>query len=172
MQAGRRSGTRRTVARGVWPVRRCAGQRGAVTAEVAIVMPVLMATMLLGLWAVGIVVTNIRCIDAARDVARAVARGEPVTTAQEIGERAAPAGAVVSISQEGSTVRVTVTSESKLDWTIVNELPAVSVEGRATVEVEPGIQHDESPIQHGESALQEVELAVLRVGPKNQGELS
>ncbi len=51
-------------------------QRGAVTAEVAIALPVLLTLLFLGIWLIGVVTTNIRCIDAARDVARAVARGE------------------------------------------------------------------------------------------------
>lgn len=110
---------------------------GAVTAEVAIVLPMLMATMLAGLWAVGLVVANIRCIDAARDIARAVARGEPAAEAERIGERAAPEGAVVAISQEQSIVRVVVKSEARLDWTLFDKLPAVPIVGRATIEAEP-----------------------------------
>jgi hypothetical protein len=94
--------------------------------------------MLMGLWVVGVVVANIRCVDAARDVARAVARGEPEGEARRIGERVAPTGAVVRISQEGSIVRVVVTSESRLDWALVDKLPAVPIVGRATIQVEPG----------------------------------
>jgi len=85
-------------------------QRGAVTAEVAIALPILLTLLFLGVWLIGVVTANIRCIDAARDVARAVARGEPPETAQEIGRRTAPANATITITRTNSDVQVTVTA--------------------------------------------------------------
>jgi Flp pilus assembly protein TadG len=111
---------------------------GAVTAETAIVLPVLIVLLLVGLWAVGVVVANIRCVDAARDVARAVARGEPGDVAKRIGERSAPAGAAVGISREGADVRVVVAAEVNLDWVLLSKLPSVEVRGQAAVQIEPG----------------------------------
>jgi Flp pilus assembly protein TadG len=112
--------------------------RGAVTAETAIVLPVLVVLLLVGLWAVGVVVANIRCVDAARDVARAVARGEPSDVAKRIGERSAPAGAVVGISRDGTDVRVVVDADMKLDWVLLSKVPSVEVRGQAAVQIEPG----------------------------------
>ena len=112
--------------------------KGAVTAETAIALPVLVVLLLAGLWAVGVVMANIRCVDAARDVARAVARGEPAGEAQRIGEQAAPPGATVRISRAGSDVRVVVSAAVDLDWALLKGLPSVDVEGHATVQAEPG----------------------------------
>jgi hypothetical protein len=116
--------------------------RGAVTAETAIVLPVLVVLLLVGLWVVGVVVANIRCVDAARDVARAVARGEPGDVAQRIGERSAPPGAVIGISRDGTDVRVVVEADVKLDWVLLSKLPSVEVRGQAAVQIEPGSWED------------------------------
>lgn len=117
-------------------------ERGAVTAEVAMVLPVLIATMLFGVWVVGVVVANVRCIDAARDVARAVARGESPEAAQQIGLRAAPLGAAVSIIRDGSDVRVVVSSKLSMDGALLRELPPIPVKGEATIQAEPGTTGD------------------------------
>ena len=84
-------------------------ERGAVTAELAITLPVLLSLLLLGIWSIGLVILNIQCIDAARDVARAVARGEPPDQAKAIGHRAIPTG-TITISREGPDIHVTVTA--------------------------------------------------------------
>ena len=113
------------------------GQRGSVTAETAIVLPVVVLLLIAGMWAIGVVVANIRCVDAARDVARAVARGEPPETARAIGERAAPPGADIEVNRTDSDVAVRVSADIRLDWPVLEAIPSVLVEGRATVQVEP-----------------------------------
>lgn len=52
------------------------GDRGAVTAEAAVVIPVLVAFVMALLWALMAVSDQIRCVDAARAGARAAARSE------------------------------------------------------------------------------------------------
>src|SRR5690242_19190889 len=79
--------------------------RGSVTAEIAVALPVLVMFLLVGLTAVNAVSVKMRCVDAAREAARSQARGEPGVAA---GTRAAPAGAVVSVASDGDTVRATV----------------------------------------------------------------
>jgi len=113
------------------------GDRGAVTAEVAMAIPVLLATMVLGLWMAGLVIANIRCIDAARDVARAIARGEPPRTAEQLGTRTAPAGATVTITQDGPDIHVAVTANVTPDWPLLAKLPPVHAQGKATIQSEP-----------------------------------
>jgi hypothetical protein len=113
------------------------GDHGAVTAEVAMAIPVLLATMVLGLWMAGVVIANIRCIDAARDVARAVARGEPPQTAQQLGTRTAPAGATVSVAQDGPDIHVTVAANVTPDWPLLAKLPPIHAQGKATIQSEP-----------------------------------
>ncbi|MFG1818700.1 TadE family type IV pilus minor pilin [Kribbella sp. NPDC049174] len=112
-------------------------QRGAVTAEVAIALPVLLTLLFLGIWLIGVVTANIRCIDAARDVARAVARGESPETAQEIGRRTAPAGATVTISRTDSDIHVTVTASPHRNAPLLEALPATPITAEATVQSEP-----------------------------------
>jgi Flp pilus assembly protein TadG len=75
-----------------WPGR----DRGSFTVEFAVGLPVLMVLLTTALGAVGAVTTKAQCVDAARDAALAVARGE-----------AAPPGASVELGAETVTARVT-----------------------------------------------------------------
>ncbi|WP_157631032.1 TadE family type IV pilus minor pilin [Kribbella catacumbae] len=110
---------------------------GAITAEVAFVLPVLLAVLALGLWLVGTVITNIRCLDAARDTARAAARGEPLETARQLGQRTAPPGATITITQTGSTIRVLVKARPPTPPGLLKALPHPTPEATATLETEP-----------------------------------
>ena len=112
-------------------------QRGAVTAEVAIALPILLTLLFLGIWLIGVVTTNIRCIDAARDVARAVARGEGLETAQEIGRRTAPSDATITISRTGHDIQVTVTAMPYRNAPLLAALPATPITATATLQSEP-----------------------------------
>ncbi|WP_344237254.1 TadE family type IV pilus minor pilin [Kribbella hippodromi] len=115
------------------------GERGAVTAEFAIVLPMLLSLLLLGVWAIGLVVLNLQCIDAARDVARAVARGESPEEAQAIGQRAIPGGAVV-VTRDGSDVRVTVSAVPSRTPPLLGRLFAPRLTATAVVQAEPETQ--------------------------------
>jgi Flp pilus assembly protein TadG len=88
--------------------RRVRGQRGAVTAETVMVLPVLAALTLVLAWLVTIGAAQVRVVDAAREVARAVARDEPRPAALARGRQIAPAGATISITEAGGEVRVRV----------------------------------------------------------------
>jgi hypothetical protein len=85
---------------------------GFVTAEAAVVLPVLVGFTLALVWALLAVSGQIRCVDAARAGARAVARQEPRAAAQAAALQAAPTGARVEVSREGDLVRVTVTAHA------------------------------------------------------------
>lgn len=115
-------------------------QHGAVTAEMAMALPVLTLLLMIGMWAIGVVVANIRCVDAARDVARAAARGEPPEAVAAIGERSAPAGANVDINRHGPDVVVLVSADVRLDWPVLGALPPVRVKGMATIQTEPALE--------------------------------
>ncbi|WP_344463006.1 TadE family type IV pilus minor pilin [Kitasatospora kazusensis] len=77
-----------------------------MTAETAVALPALVLLAAMLIWGVVAAAAQIRCVDAARVGARAAARGE--ADAVVLAQQAAPAGAVVRISQDGGTVRVTV----------------------------------------------------------------
>ncbi len=80
-----------------------------VTAETAVVLPVLLLVLAGVVAAVVVVGAQLRCVDAAREGARAAARGEDTAAVTSLAGRAAPDGAVTTVSGE-EEVRVTVTA--------------------------------------------------------------
>ena len=56
------------------------GDSGSATAELAASLPALVLLLVVGVSALTAVRTQIECVDAAREVARAAARGEPAAT--------------------------------------------------------------------------------------------
>ncbi|WP_329026727.1 MULTISPECIES: TadE family type IV pilus minor pilin [unclassified Streptomyces] len=84
--------------------------RGAVTAEAAMVIPVLAVFALALLWALMAASAQIRCVDAARAGARAAARSEPAEQVREAALSAAPDGASVVVERAGTLWRVNVTA--------------------------------------------------------------
>ncbi|GAA2638283.1 TadE family type IV pilus minor pilin [Streptomyces vastus] len=93
------------------PVRRLAGDRGFVTAEAAVVLPVLIAFTSALVWALMAVSAQIQCVDAARAGARAAARQDPPGTVTTVARQTAPDGAQVTVRREGDLVRVRVTAK-------------------------------------------------------------
>lgn len=77
-----------------------------VTAETAVVLPVLLLVLSAAVAAVTVVGAQLRCVDAVREGARAAARGEHVATVRALVLRAAPEGMVVSVERLGDDVRV------------------------------------------------------------------
>lgn len=83
-----------------------------VTAETAVVLPVLLLVLAGAVAAVVVVGAQLRSVDAAREGVRAAARGEDTATVTALAGRAAPDGAEITVSKgvgEGE-VRVTVTA--------------------------------------------------------------
>jgi hypothetical protein len=107
------------------------GDRGAVTVEAALALGCLAATTALAVAAIVSVGASVRCTDAARELARAAARGEP-DHGRVVAARLAPPGAriVLTIRGDEATADVTVAP--------VSALP-VRVSGRAVAVLEPGV---------------------------------
>ncbi|WP_237749577.1 TadE family type IV pilus minor pilin [Streptomyces sp. SS] len=82
--------------------------RGFVTVEAAMVLPVLALFTITLLWALAAAAAQIRCVDAARAGARVAARSEPVASAEAAARAAAPQGARVAVTRSGELWRVTV----------------------------------------------------------------
>jgi Flp pilus assembly protein TadG len=82
-----------------------------VTAETAVVLPVLLLVLVGAVAAVTVVGAQLRCVDAAREGARAASRGEDVATVTALVHRAAPDGAHTTLTDGGEDVRVTVSAE-------------------------------------------------------------
>lgn len=84
------------------------GERGAVTAELALGLPVLVALTVGLVWLLAVATAQVRAVDAAREAARALARGDEVAVAVELGRSVAPAGSRVRVSNAADRVTVRV----------------------------------------------------------------
>ncbi|MET9023874.1 TadE family type IV pilus minor pilin [Actinopolymorpha sp. NPDC004070] len=118
---------------------RLRGQAGMVTAETAVALTALVAVTLGMTWVVAVVGIQARCVDAARNTARAVARGESIAAGQEEGRRSAPEGARITVRRGGGIASVEVAADARPSWPMLSRLPAITVGGHAVVALEPGV---------------------------------
>ena len=109
-----------------------------VTAEMAVLAPFGMVFGLLLLWVVSLGFTQVLLVDAAREAARLVARGEPVAAASDVARRHAPPGATVTVSEHDGLVTVQVSARSRLP------LPVLSHVGGRTLAAS-AVSADEEP---------------------------
>jgi hypothetical protein len=116
-------------------VRRDRGpDRGSVTAEVAVALPALMLIIAAAIGAVAVVTAQLRCLDAAREAARAAVRSEPDAVVRELAVQAAPPGGTALVAADGERVTVTVRATVHL---LGGLLPDVDVTGQAVGLREP-----------------------------------
>jgi hypothetical protein len=106
--------------------------RGSATVELAVSLPALVLLLAAALTAVVAVRVQLECVDAAREAARAAARGESGIVA---GTRAGPPGATVSIVDSGDNVVATVRAPVR---PLGGWAPAFTVDATAVAAVEPG----------------------------------
>lgn len=107
---------------------------GMVTAEVALALPALVIVVAALLSVIAAVAGQLRCVAAAREGARAAARGESAEVVQQLTIRAAPEGAQVDVSSAADTVTVVVTASVHPLGVSVAE---IQVSGQATALREP-----------------------------------
>ena len=113
-------------------------ERGAVTAEAALVLPLLVALTAALCWLLAVGAAQVRTVDAAREAARLVARGEDQGTAVALAQRIAPDGAAVSISLGDAEVVVRVTARVDGPGGLLGGLPGAQVDATAVAAPEPG----------------------------------
>jgi hypothetical protein len=101
---------------------------GAVTVEAALALCALTVFLALVLGTLTAVAQTMRCTDAARELARLAARGEP-DRGRVVAARLAPSGARLDLGQDGDTVTATVSVP------LVGSLP-MTVSGRAVAALE------------------------------------
>lgn len=94
-------------------------------------LPLLVSVTLGLVWMLSLAVTQVRVTDAAREVARALAREEPRGVAFDLGRRVAPEGARIDVRQEGAAVVVHVTADVTGAGGLFRFVPAVDVEAVA-----------------------------------------
>ena len=107
---------------------------GTVTAETAVVLPVLLLVTFAAMIGIRAAAAELACQDAARASARAAARGEPASAVAATAHRVGPAGSAVSIQHDEGLVRVTVTA--RVGPFVGIPLPAFSVSGTGVAEPE------------------------------------
>ena len=104
--------------------------RGAVTVEAALALCTLTVVVALAVAAITAAATSVRCTDAARELVRLAARGEP-DRGRAVAARLAPAGARIELEVRGDEATGEVTT------TPLRILP-VRLTGRAVAVLEPG----------------------------------
>jgi hypothetical protein len=104
--------------------------RGAVTVEAALAVCTLAVFLAVAVGAIAAAAGSIRCVDAARELARLAARGEP-DRGRTVAGQLAPAGARLALRTEGELVVAEVSAD------LLRPLP-VRIGGRAVAALEPG----------------------------------
>lgn len=104
--------------------------RGAVTVEAALALCTLALFLTVAVGALAAAGGSIRCVDAARELARLAARGE-AERGHDVAARLAPSGARISLHTEGDLVVADVSAE------VLRPL-SVRIGGRAVAALEPG----------------------------------
>ena len=110
--------------------------RGSVTAETAVLLPVLLIVLAAAVGVLACVASQLRCIDAARAAARVAARGDDPAVVRTTAERLAPPGARVTIVSTGDVVEVRVRAEVRPFGSSLQGLGSVDVTGRAVALIE------------------------------------
>lgn len=110
---------------------------GAVTAEAAMLLPVLVAFALGLVWVLAVAVAQVRVVDAAREAARSAARGDSDSVAIAKGRRVAPPGARFSVARRDGRVDVTVSDEVHGPGGLFTHVPGLEVTSHAVAEQEP-----------------------------------
>jgi hypothetical protein len=98
-----------------------------VSAETAVVLPVLVLLTLGLVWLLSLAVTQVRVVDAARETARALAREDAPGAAVALGRRVAPDGSRFTVHEDGDTLRVSVVADVRGPGGLFAFLPGVEV---------------------------------------------
>ncbi|MCW2764399.1 MAG: hypothetical protein JWO11_358 [Nocardioides sp.] len=113
-------------------------ERGAATAELALVLPLLVAVTVGLVWLLSVGAAQVRAIDGARETARAAARGDSAAEAIARGRRVAPPGASVGLSRSAGEVTASVAAEVSGPGGLFGFLPSVRVHAEAVAADEEG----------------------------------
>lgn len=111
-----------------------------VTAETAVVIPVLVALTVILVWIVALGIAQVRLVDAAREAARMAARGDPESKAVSMAERIAPEGSDVDIDTSRGVTRVRIELTVHPDLPLVGEIGAVDLHAQAASVTEAGVE--------------------------------
>ncbi len=107
-----------------------------MTAELALGLPLVLAVTVGLVWLLAAASAQIRVVDAARESARSVARGDTESSARELALRVAPDGADVEMVIEGGRVAVTASADVEGPGGLFDFLSGVTVRSRAVAILE------------------------------------
>ncbi len=110
-------------------------QRGAATAELALGIPLLVSLTYGLVWILAVAATQVRVVDAARESARAAARGDASADAVARGEQVAP-GTTVVLSHRAGRVLASATGTVPPPGGLLGFLPAVRLRAEAVTAAE------------------------------------
>jgi hypothetical protein len=105
--------------------------RGAVTVEAALALCSLAVFLAVAVGAIAAAGGSVRCVDAARELARLAARGE-ADRGHAVAAQLAPSGARLTLRADGDLVVAEVSAD------VLHPLP-VRIGGRAVAALEPGV---------------------------------
>lgn len=111
--------------------------RGAVTAELAVALPTLLAVTTALVWLLSVGSAQVRTVDAAREAARAAARGDDPAAAVAIGQQVAPEGVLVTVTTAGERVVAQASGQVPGPGGLFAFLPGAPVSAEAVAAVEP-----------------------------------
>lgn len=113
-------------------------ERGAVTAELALTLPVLVAVTIGLVWLLAVGAAQVRVVDAARETARSVARGDSEGEAIAQGERVVPEGGRVTVDTADGQVIAHASGSVAGPGGLFGFLPVVEVRAEAIALAEEG----------------------------------
>lgn len=108
--------------------------RGMATAELAVALPAVVLVIMAGMTAVSVLTAQLCCVDAAREAARAAARGESAAVVRSVAATAGPADATVTVAGDAEQVTVTVSADARVGRGV---LPSFRVRATAVARREP-----------------------------------
>ena len=99
-------------------------------------LPVLVAVTLALVWVLSVGIAQVRVVDAARETARAAARGEASQDAVGRGLRVAPDGVRISLERDAGTVTAVAEGEVSGPGGVFGVLPSVTIRSTAVAALE------------------------------------
>lgn len=100
------------------------------------VLPVLVAVTVGLVWLLAVAAAQVRIVDAARETARALARGDDRSTAVDRGARVGPDGTRVSVRADGDQVVASARARVAGPGGLFRFLPGITVHARAVAVAE------------------------------------
>ncbi|AIY15789.1 TadE family type IV pilus minor pilin [Pimelobacter simplex] len=107
-----------------------------MTAELALALPTLLLVTAGLVWLLAVAVGQIRTVDAARETARALARGDDSAAALALGRQVAPDGVRLSVSQDGDRIVVTARGRIAGPGGLFRSLPGAELRAEAIAAAE------------------------------------